>query len=147
MLKRFTHQTRINVHRQAVAAFHADTRALKRLTPPPVFVEIHSAEPLGEGSLSEFTMWMGPLPVRWVARHSHVDPISGFTDEQVRGPFTRWVHRHYFREVNSHMTVIEDEVLAIYGTGVFSGLISRLMWFGLPFMFVYREWVLKRALE
>ena len=52
---------------QAVAAFHHDTRALKRLTPPPVFVQIHSMEPLAEGSRSEFSMWFGPVPLRWVA--------------------------------------------------------------------------------
>jgi hypothetical protein len=43
-------------------------------------------EPLAEGSISDFTLWFGPLPIRWTARHSHIDPLHGFTDTQVRGP-------------------------------------------------------------
>lgn len=71
---------------QKVAEFHRDTRALKRLTPPPVFVQIHSMEPLAEGSRSVFTMWFGPLPLRWTAIHSNVDTMHGFTDTQEKGP-------------------------------------------------------------
>ena len=46
---------------EAVAAFHQDTRVLKKLTPPPIFVQLHQVEPLGEGSRSTFTMWFGPF--------------------------------------------------------------------------------------
>ena len=44
-------------------------------------------EPLGNGSVSEFTLWMGPLPVHWIAIHKDVDPMRGFQDNQLSGPF------------------------------------------------------------
>ena len=58
-----------------VAAFHNDTRVLKRLTPPPILVQLHTFEPLGQVSIAEFTLWLGPLPGRWVAVQSQVDPV------------------------------------------------------------------------
>ena len=41
---------------------------------------------LGEGDEMEFILWVGPLPVRWVA---YIEQVSGegFTDRQLRGPF------------------------------------------------------------
>ena len=74
---------------EAVSEFHYSTATLKKLTPPPVFVQLHAVEPLGEGSVSEFTMWFGPLPVRWRAVHSNVSQ-DGFTDRQERGLMKRW---------------------------------------------------------
>lgn len=44
----------------AVADFHHDARALKRLTPPPIFVQLHRVEPLAEGSIVDFTLWFDP---------------------------------------------------------------------------------------
>ena len=38
-----------------------------------------------EGSISEFTLCMGPVPIRWRAIHSDIGP-KGFTDIQEIGP-------------------------------------------------------------
>jgi ligand-binding SRPBCC domain-containing protein len=119
--------------------------ALKLLTPPPVFVQMNRVDPLSEGSIADFTLWIGPLPVRWVAAHSGVDPLSGFTDTQVRGPFAFWVHRHSFEPCDPAETEVIDEIQAEFGRG-FSGLLGRLMWVNLPFMFFYRGWVTRRTI-
>ena len=81
----------------AVAEFRHDTRALKRLTPRLILMQMHRVDPFGEGSVSEFTMWFGPIPVRWTAVHSNVDPERSFTDTQARGPLKRWQHTHLQR--------------------------------------------------
>ena len=146
-MKRYEHRTRLQAPLSAVARFHSDSRALKLLTPPPVFVQIHRAEPLGEGSQTEFTMWMGPLPVRWLAVHCAVDPLRGFTDSQERGPFTVWVHRHSFEPLGDDGCEIVDRIEAEPGKHPFWGLVSWFMWLNLPFMFAYRGWVLRRKLE
>lgn len=80
----------------AVAAFHRDPGVLKRLTMPPVAIEVHEVQPLAEGSTADFTLWMGHLPIRWRARHTTVDPLLGFRDTQVHGPMKRWVHDRIF---------------------------------------------------
>lgn len=133
---------------EAVAAFHHDTRALKRLTPPPVFVQIHRVEPLGEGSQSEFTMWFGPLPMRWLAIHSQVDINSGFTDTQARGPLKRWVHRHHWQADGKGCTIMEERVEYEHKPGM-RGLLTRLL-FAPPLlvvMFRYRRFIIRRSLK
>ncbi len=143
----FVHRTRVQAPLEAVAAFHKDTQALKRLTPPPVFVQLHHLEPLAEGSLARFTLWLGPLPVRWVAVHQDVDALCGFSDYQAHGPFQRWVHRHTFRRLDATSSEIVDEIEAEFGRHPLWGLVSRLMWLGLPGLFAYRGRVTRRSLE
>ena len=143
----YTHRFLVNAPLDRVTEFHQDPRALKWLTPPPVIVQFHKFEPVGEGSRVDFTMWMGPLPVRWVAIHSEVDPMAGFTDTQVSGPFERWVHRHTFRKVNELVTEIEDQIDAQMGNHPVWGLVSRFMWANLSMLFSHRERVTRRVLE
>jgi ligand-binding SRPBCC domain-containing protein len=140
----FVHRTRVEAPLEAVAVFHKDAKALKHLTPPPVFVQMHRVEPLTEASVADFTLWLGPLPVHWVASHHNVDPLRGFTDVQADGPFATWTHRHTFIPVNDTVTEVVDEVQAEYGRHSFWGLVSRLIWLNLPLMFAYRGLVTRR---
>jgi hypothetical protein len=40
-----------------------------------------------------------------------------------------------------------DEIQGQYGSGLFSGLVSRFMWWTLPILFAYRGWQTKRLVE
>jgi ligand-binding SRPBCC domain-containing protein len=130
-----------------VAAFHGDTKTLKLLTPPPIIVSFNKVEPLAENSSADFTMWLGPIPVHWVAIHSDVHPHNGFTDTQAQGPFKTWVHRHTFKAVSPERTEISDEIDAQTGDHILWGLISRFMWLSLPILFAYRTWRTRKELE
>jgi len=131
----------------AVRDFHRDTSALKRLTPPPTIVRLHSVEPLAEGSLSEFTLWVGPLPLRWKAVHRDVSD-RGFTDVQASGPAARWEHTHRFVPLDDGRTEIQEHIEYEHRRG-FWGLVTRILfsWPSLWFMFGYRRWVTRRALR
>lgn len=146
-MKTYSHQFQVNAPLESVLDFHRDARALKQLTPPPLFVSFNKVEPMAEGSLADFTMWFGPIPIRWVARHSDVDPQRGFTDEQIQGPFKVWVHRHSFQPVDGRRTLVIDRVQAEPGDHPFWGLVSRFMWVSLPILFAYRAWRTRRAVE
>jgi ligand-binding SRPBCC domain-containing protein len=100
----------------AVSAFHHDSTALKKLTPPPMFVQIHSMEPLAEGSITKFTVWAGPLPIRWTAEHSDVSD-SGFTDTQAEGPMARWVHTHRYIPIDDTTTKVTEHIEYEFGSG------------------------------
>lgn len=132
----------------AVAHFHSDARALQRLTPPPIGVQLHRADPLAEGALADFTLWFGPLPVRWVAVHTQVSRLHGFTDTQARGPLQSWRHTHRFERVSEHVTRILDHIEYEYPAGL-PGLLARVLFspLGLRLLFTYRRWVTRRALE
>jgi ligand-binding SRPBCC domain-containing protein len=146
-MKRYSHSFRVQAPLGRVAEFHHDTRALKYLTPPPLIVNFNELQPLAEDSVADFTMWFGPLPIRWVAAHSDVDPNAGFTDTQVAGPFETWVHRHSFLALDENNTEVRDEIQGQPSRHPFWGLVSRIMWLNLPILFAYRAWRTRRALE
>ncbi len=138
----------VRAPQEAVARFHADTRTLRRLTPPPIFAQMHQVEPVAEGSVAHFTLWFGLLPVRWVAVHSGVDPQAGFTDTQARGPLRRWEHTHRFAPVDERATRVTEHIAYEHHAGL-RGLLSRAL-FSRPALwalFTYRAWATGRALE
>jgi len=131
----------------AVADFHRDTSALKILTPPPTIVRLHAIEPLAEGSVSTFTLWVGPLPLRWKAVHRNVSD-RGFTDVQAEGPAAKWEHTHSFVPLGPDRTEIREHIEYAHKPGVW-GLVTRLL-FSRPnlwFMFSYRAWATRRHLR
>lgn len=132
---------------EAVARFHEDPRALIRLTPPPTLMRVHRMDPLGEGSVSEFTMWVGPIPIRWRAVHSGIEALQGFTDTQELGPMAKWIHRHSFRELEPGRTEVTDRIWYQHRAG-WRGIASRLLFSTLPLraLFLYRAWATRRAL-
>lgn len=105
----FDFEFTVNAPLTAVSDFHHDTSVLKKLTPPPIFAQIHQFDPLGDGAVAKFTLWFGPIPVRWKAVHSNVSG-NGFTDTQVKGPLKRWQHTHTFTAVDAHTTHIHEQI-------------------------------------
>lgn len=145
MKRTYKHRFGVAAPIESVANFHSDTRALRMLTPMPV--QFNMVEPLSEGSRADFTMWAGPIPIRWVALHSNVSQLHGFEDSQERGPFEFWHHKHTFMAIDDHFSEVIDEIESQFGKGFVNGLISRLMWWSLPLLFSFRGWHTKRELE
>lgn len=143
----FTYRFTIPASVEEVAAFHSSTEVLSQLAPPPIFIQIHEAEPLAEGAEARFTMWFGPIPARWRARHSDVGP-GGFTDEQVEGPLESWRHRHSFVPLDESHTRIEEQIQYEHRPGL-PGLLTRLAFnpVGLQLLFTYRQLVTRLALR
>lgn len=131
-----------------VAAFHWDPATLARLTPPPMILRTELLEPLAEGSISRFTLWLGPIPMRWVAVHSGVDPARGFTDTQAEGPMKRWVHTHSFQPAGAASTEVREHIEYEHHPGA-RGVATRMMFNGpaLRSLFAIRSAVTRRALE
>lgn len=127
-----------------VRDFHRDTSALRLLTPPPTCVRIHSVEPMAEGSVSRFTLWVGPLPLRWTAVHRNVSD-RGFTDVQAEGPAAKWEHTHTFTPLSDQVTRIDEHIEYEHAPGI-RGILTRLLFSkpNLLFMFAYRRFVTRR---
>jgi ligand-binding SRPBCC domain-containing protein len=144
----FTHAFIVRAPLKAVADFHRHTRALRRLTPPPIWVQFHRLDPLGENSISDFTLWFGPFPVRWTAQHSQVDPLHGFTDTQIRGTLQSWVHTHTFEAIDPSTTRIQESITYEYPPGL-RGWLACLLYSPLPlrFLFTYRQIITRLSLE
>lgn len=135
----------------AVEAFHAGPAGLVALTPPPLIFRFAAPppDPLRPGDELAFTLWAGPLPVRWRARIEALDG-PGFQDRQLAGPFDSWVHRHRFRALGdpeTGPTEVDDEIEARLRRHPLWGPVGLKMWLGLPGLFAYRRWKTRRLLE
>lgn len=143
---RYVHRSKVTKSIGEVVAFHGDSRVLKELTPPIIITSFHHVEPIADGSIVDFTMWLGLIPIRWVSIHSDIHK-EGFTDTQIRGPFSYWRHRHTFRPIDQKTTEVIDEIWAELGSHPFWGLVSRFMWLNLPILFGYRGWKIRHLIE
>ena len=132
----------------AVMRFHQDPGALARLTPPPIIMQLHRDErrSLTAGEL-EFTLWFGPIPIRWLARHEPGPTPHSFADSQVKGPLAYWRHEHIFAEVEGGVQ-LTDRIELAHRRGL-PGILTRLAFDGLPLrlLFAYRHWRTRRALR
>jgi ligand-binding SRPBCC domain-containing protein len=143
----YTHCFRVRAPLARVAGFHRRAASMAAITPPPILVRIHhSPVELAEGDEMDFTMWLGPLPVRWRARIEAISP-TGFTDRQLHGPFAEWVHRHTFTRVDDGTTEVVDEITLRLKRHPFWGLVGLGMRAGLPILFAFRTWQTRRLLR
>jgi ligand-binding SRPBCC domain-containing protein len=129
----------VNALLEGVAAFHLDTSVLKFLNPPLVILQLHRIDLMDEGSISEFTLWMGSQAIRWRAIHSDVS-FNGFTDTQQDGPLASWRHTCRFEMVDEHTTQIHDHIDYAHLPG-WPGLLTRILFghLGLRALFAYRK--------
>ncbi|MBN1564652.1 MAG: cyclase [Anaerolineae bacterium] len=133
---------------EVVQQFHANPQALRQLTPPPLIMQIvrdDRASPT-QGEL-EFRLWMGPIPIRWIAQHAPGPNEYSFTDHMLAGPMVQWQHQHIF-EPEGDQTRLTDRITLTHKPGI-AGLFTRLFFDGLPlrFLFWFRHWYTKRAVK
>ena len=149
--KVFEHQSVIETTADELMAFHVHPKAFKRLTPPPIFIQVHRNEltSLRNGEV-EFTLWFGVIPVRWIARHEAGPIETSFMDRQIKGPLERWEHQHLFQPIEGEpaKTELIDRITIEHKTG-WRGWLTRLFLDGLPlrFLFMYRHQRTKWALR
>jgi ligand-binding SRPBCC domain-containing protein len=143
----FDHSFVVDGPLEAVRAFHGDTSALSVLSPPGTFVRLHAIEPLAEGSVSRFTLWLGPLPVRWTAVHRGVSE-RGFTDVQQSGPAASWEHTHTFVPLDDGRTRVDDHIEFAHHPGL-GGALTRVLFSrpNLHFLFAWRAFATRRAVR
>lgn len=144
---KYRHAFQVQAPQAQVAEFHASASSLRAITPPLMPMKLHHApEQMATGDEMAFTMWLGPLPVRWEARVEDASP-AGFLDRQVSGPLASWSHRHRFLVVDEGRTEVVDEVEARLKPHLLWGAVGLAMWLGLPLLFAYRAWKTRRLLE
>lgn len=144
---RFRRAFEVAAPQAAVAEFHRGAAGFRALRPPLVPMRLHGApERLAAGDEMDFTMWLGPLPVRWVARIEETGP-GGFVDRQIRGPFASWLHRHRFEARGAARTLVVDEIEARLRRHPIWGPAGWLLWAGLPPLFAWRAFRTRRLLE
>ncbi len=112
-------------------AWHNRPRTFERLAPPWEHIKVLQKESgITDGSRVVLEMKQGPFRRRWVAVHSDYVEGKQFCDEQVQGPFAKWVHTHQFLPDTDKTSILEDHIeyappLGFLGDLIAGGYISR----------------------
>jgi uncharacterized protein (TIGR01777 family) len=116
---------------QDLFRWHQRPQAFQRLAPP--WDNIRIVEKRGgiqNGDRVVLEIKQGPFWRRWVAIHRDYIEGKQFIDEQVEGPFAKWVHTHQFEPETDKTSWLQDHVeyeppFGFLGRFVAGGYIAR----------------------
>lgn len=147
MQRVLTRRIEIPLPRERVFQFFANAENLGVITPRSMHFRIRTPLPITmrEGALIDYTIRVNRIPMRWRTLISRWDPPFEFVDEQLRGPYRKWVHTHRFFEIPGG-TAIEDHVLYEIGFGPIGLLVAPLIRRQLDAIFDYRSRVVAELL-
>lgn len=134
--------------RPQVFAFFADAANLGRITPAELNFAILTPLPIlmRPGTLIDYRLKLHGIPFHWQSEITVWDPPNCFVDEQRRGPYRQWVHRHTFTDTVDGGTLIEDEVLYRLPLAPFGEAVHPLLRQQLEGIFAYRRETVARLL-
>ncbi|MDX2129178.1 MAG: SRPBCC family protein [Chloroherpetonaceae bacterium] len=134
---------------EKVFHFHDDTSNLLRITPPDTRVELVSATPAGKGQRVKLSVTQfGFLKNTWEVEITTYEPPRKMIDEQLHGPFHKWVQTRTVMDLGNGLTRLTDEVeyeLPMHAIGDFFA--GRFVAAEISKMFEYRQRKTKEILE
>lgn len=132
--------------RERVFPFFADAANLQTITPPELHFQFVTPLPImmEAGTLIRYRLRLMGIPFEWLTRITLWNPPQEFVDEQVKGPYRKWIHKHLFVET-SEGTRIHDSVIYELPFYPIGELASPLVTLQVRRIFAYRAKALERA--
>jgi uncharacterized protein (TIGR01777 family) len=144
----FHFQSRYPCSVQSLYEYHRRPGALERLLPPWDNTRVLAKTGTIEvGDQVSVQMRLGPVPLRFVARHTRHEPGRMFVDEQLQGPFRLWRHSHRFSGDAQHAVLDDDVDLVLPGQSFLPRAVFNQIDRRLNRMFHHREQVLRHDLD
>lgn len=103
--------------------FFKDEKNLEEITPPYLNFKVlnKSTEKINKGTLLNYKLKLKGIPFKWRTEIATWNPPFEFSDHQLKGPYTKWHHKHTFSELGSG-TYMTDRV--VYKVPL--GLVGRI---------------------
>jgi ligand-binding SRPBCC domain-containing protein len=148
----FKAEQTLNAPLDRVFAFFSDAGNLEAITPP--FLQFHIDTPrpiqMKPGAIIDYSLKLHGIRFHWRTRITAWEPGVRFMDEQVKGPYTLWVHEHTFAPLadDPSSTVVRDTVRYAHPGWPIEPLVHR--WLVRPRLdeiFKYRAEATRRLLE
>ena len=141
MLHQLKRQQIVPATLQEVWAFFSNPRNLNEITPPDLRFEIifGGEETMYQGQIMAYKIQLLPLiHTRWLTEITQVKEPFYFADRQQLGPYSFWLHEHFFTPVPDGVEM-RDRVTYQLPLGPIGDLVHRF-WVGprLQSIFNYR---------
>lgn len=99
---------------------------------------------MGEGTVIDYRIRLRGWPMHWRSRICGWNPPVEFSDEQLKGPYGFWLHRHIFEEVEGG-TRVRDLVRYAMPFAPFGELVHPLVRAELRRIFAFRHAAMARV--
>ncbi len=129
-----------------VFSFFSDAHNLTEITPPRMHLVVLTPRPIEMevGTRIDYRLKLRGIPIRWQSEITEWNPPHFFADEQRRGPYRCWIHKHTFVETDEG-TLVGDEIeYAVPGGQLINKLFVRP---DIENIFEYRSEKLKELLN
>ncbi len=143
-MPKFVQSSVIHAPLNVVFAFHEREDALPLLSPP--FPPLRVVQKLG-GIEAGARVELRIGPVKWVALHTAFEKNRLFVDEQIEGPFRKWIHQHEFEAVGDGTRLTDRLEFELPGGAFVNGVLGWAVKLGLRQMFAHRHSVTKTICE
>lgn len=98
---------------------------------------------INDDDISIFQINLGPITLKWVAKHFGYIHNRQFQDKMIKGPFKKWVHTHSFIPQDPNQCIIEDKIDYMPRFGkIGSKIIQKRIQHYLNQLFLYRSRIL-----
>lgn len=109
--KRFIFEQWVPKAKEEIFPFFAEAKNLESITPPSLNFRITSvsSDTISQGTEINYKLKIDGVPVKWKTLIKDWNPPHMFSDNQEKGPYSKWYHIHKFEDLAGG-TLMTDQV-------------------------------------